>query len=272
MKIEINRVLGVLAILADLFLGQTGCINGVVDLDGDWDHSGKVEAAAGFSENLSVTTQTSLEMVGANGTIRVTGVAGGQALTVSGTRRVRSDSRQDAERALYDLHVVVEDHTGGFQIETIQPDDSHGRTYIVDYEVTLPSDLHVSILNGNGTVWVKGIQNDVAVANGNGDVILTDLGGSSWVALGNGDLSSTLDLPYGGELAHAVGNGNIFLSVQDQVSAWFDAEVGNGTISVTGLDLNQVTSAPGQLKGILGSGAGAIDLTVGNGQIRVQGR
>jgi len=41
---------------------------------------------------------------------------------------------------------------------------------------------------------------------------------------------------------------------------------------VTGLDFRQLTSAPRQLQGILGAGEGIIDLTVGNGQIQVQGR
>ena len=85
-------------------------------------------------------------------------------------------------------------------------------------------------------------------------------------------IESSFLLPNGGEVGHAVGNGSIFLSVQAQVSAWFGAEVGNGTITVTGLDFRQLTSAPRQLQGILGAGEGIIDLTVGNGQIQVQGR
>jgi len=61
------------------------------------------------------------------------------------------------------------------------------------------------------------------------------------------------------------------LTLQHDVSALLDAEVGNGTITVSGLDLRQVSSTPRQIQGVLGAGDGIIDLAVGTGQIRVQG-
>jgi hypothetical protein len=69
-----------------------------------------------------------------------------------------------------------------------------------------------------------------------------------------------------------VGNGSLFLSVQEDVSGQFGAKVGNGTIKVSGLDLQDVVSTPHQVSGVLGSGQGLIELSAGNGEIRVQGR
>jgi hypothetical protein len=142
---------------------------------------------------------------------------------------------------------------------------------VVDYEITVPAHLLPSVIQGNGSIRLEGILADVEVTNGNGDVALVDVTGSSWVSVGNGEIAAWTFLPHGGQIVHSIGNGTLFLSVQSQVSATFGAQVGNGTISVTGLDLQQVVTSPRQLHGVLGSGAGLIDLSSGNGQIRVQG-
>jgi len=265
---KIKRTLGVAALLADLL---TGCVTGVVDLDDDGNHSGNIEASATFSRTLEMDDQARIRVVGANGTVRIWGVPGAQEVVVDAVLRVRSDSRQDAEEHLADLQVSVQTRPEEFEIKTVQPDHSYGRTYVVDYEITVPAHLLPSVIQGNGSIRLEGILADVEVTNGNGDVALVDVTGSSWVSVGNGEIAAWTFLPHGGQIVHSIGNGTLFLSVQSQVSATFGAQVGNGTISVTGLDLQQVVSSPRQLHGVLGSGAGLIDLSSGNGQIRVQG-
>ncbi len=267
-KKRIKRALGVMALLADLL---TGCVVGVVDLGGNMSHSGNVEVSATFSRILDVDDQLAIRVTGANGTVRVWGVPGAQEVVVDAVRRVRSDSRRDAEDALADLQVSVQAWPHEFEVKTVQPNHSYGRSYIVDYEITVPAQLLATVTNGNGSIRLEGIQADVEVTNGNGDVALVEVTGSSWVSVGNGEISAWTHLPIGGQIVHSIGNGTIFLSVQPQVSATFGAEVGNGTISLTGLDLQQIISSPRHLKGVLGSGEGLIDLSSGNGQIQVQG-
>ena len=268
---RIKKTLGVLAVVADVTLSLTGCFSGVVDLDDDFDHSGNVEVSASFSRTLPVDGQEAIRVAGANGSVRLWGVPGAQEVSVEAVRRVRSDSRRDAEAHLVDVQVSVDVSFDEFEIRTVQPNHSNGRTYVVDYEITVPSDLFPRITNGNGSVRIEDVQANVTVSNGNGDVELKGVEGSSWISVGNGKISASTFLPPGGQIVHAVGNGSLFLSVQPQVSASFGAKVGNGTISVTGLDLSQVISSPRQLHGVLGLGQGVIDLSAGNGQIRVQG-
>jgi hypothetical protein len=184
---------------------------------------------------------------------------------------VRSNTRHDAEEHLSDLKVDVKVRSQRVEVRTVQPSHTHGRTYVVDYEITMPPDLLPTVIQGNGSIRLEGIMADVSVKNGNGDVKLIDVTGSSWVDVGNGEISAWTYLPDGGEIKHTIGNGAIFLSVQPQVSAWFGARVGNGTISVTGLDLHGMVSKPREVYGTLGAGSGLIDLSTGNGQIRVEG-
>ena len=70
---------------------------------------------------------------------------------------------------------------------------------------------------------------------------------------------------------HTVGNGGVSLILQPQVSATFGAQVGNGTINLSGLTLTQSVSGNNTLHGVLGTGAGSIDLSVGNGWIQAHG-
>lgn len=271
---RVKRILGVAAVVADLTLFATGCAIDVVgvDLDGDGYHAGTVEVSEPFSYHLGFDGQVGIRVTGANGSIRISGAPGAHEVVVTGVRRVRSDSRRDAQAHLAGLQVSAQRGPVVFEIKTLQPSQANGRSYIVDYEISVPSYLTVTVNNGNGSIRLEGIHADLKVASGNGDVDLVDVSGSSWVSLGNGEIAAWTHLPLGGQIVHSVGNGSMFLSVQHQVSASFGAKVGNGTISVTGLDMQQVVSTPRQMEGLLGSGQGLIELSAGNGVIKVQGR
>jgi hypothetical protein len=266
-----KRLITLAAVIADIVVWTNGCVQGVVDIDDGVHHGGNHEASAPFFRTEALVNEGRVRIVGGNGSIRVWGIPGAGEVVIDAVRRVRSDSRADAEAHLSEVQVLVRSVSGVLEVKTLQPDRTHGRSYIVDYEITVPAQVQAQVANGNGTVRLEGIQADLEVQNGNGDVSLVDVAGSSWVGVGNGTVSTWAFLPDGGQLVHAVGNGTIQLSVQPDVDASFDAKVGNGTISMTGLDLHDVVTSPRHLQGVLGLGSGLIDLAVGNGQIRVQG-
>ena len=265
----VKKTLGVLAIILDL--GLIGCVNGVIEIDDDWHHHGDKEASAAFHETVPLNRQVAVRVLGANGTVRISGVVGAESVVIDAVRRVRSDTYRDAEARLADLRIEVNWRSSHVEIKTVQPEHSGGRTYLVDYEITVPIHLMAEVLHGNGLIRIEDLDSDVDVKNGNGDVVLESIVGSTWVSLGNGSIAADIDLPDGGQIRHAVGNGSISLGIQDGVSATFGAKVGNGTISMTGLDLHDPVSTPRQLRGILGAGNGVIDLNLGNGQINVVG-
>jgi len=260
----------VLVWMAGAAISLAGCVIDVVGIN-DGHGGGEVEVSAVFEHRVVLENQTVLNVVGVNGSIVVTGVPGSTEVRVSAVRRVRSHSRADAEGHLHLLQVSVESRSVEVEVETIQPSNAGGRTYIVDYEIMVPEEMELVLFNGNGTAQVGSMKADVVVTNGNGDVTLTDLTGSASVTLGNGRITSQIRLPNGGQILHSAGNGEIDLTVQPQVSARLVAKVGNGSVSLAGLQLHQVTSEPGYLQGTLGTGAGTIDLSLGNGKIEVRG-
>ena len=259
-----------LVCLAGLTWVSPGCHIEVVGVDG-WDDSDRVEVTGVTSRTLGVQGQTALRIEGLNGTIEILGAAGAEEVSVYAVKRVRSHSRADAQEHLGLLQVSVGANPGEFVVRTIQPDHSNGRDYQVDYQITVPREFEVNADNANGSVQVEYIRADVRVQNLNGNVILRDQHGSSWVTVANGQIDAQVRLPDGGELDHSVGNGWLKLTVQPQVSAGFVARVGNGTITMSGLELTNAVSGLRVLRGVLGSGAGSIDLSVGNGWVRVEG-
>jgi hypothetical protein len=268
---KLRRATLVLAVAADLILLQTGCViditnEGTVDVA-----SNDFEASVEFETSVPVGGMESIQVIGGNGTIDVKGIPELEEISIRGVKRVRSESRLDAEKHLAYLDVPLEAGSRKLTVRTVHPSPTGGRSYLVDYEILVPRWFQVSVENGNGTVLVDEIAGDVDVKNGNGHVLFGKLTGSSWVDLGNGRVEAKVVLPRNGVLSYAVGNGGVGLTLDPSVSASFKAKVGNGFIALTGLSLSQAVSSPRSLQGILASGEGVIDLRVGNGSIEVTG-
>ena len=259
-----------LVAMACLAAGSIGCHIEVVGVDGDddWD---RYEVTAETSRTLEVAGETALTVLGQNGEVRIRGVTEGESLMVCAERTVRSYSRRDAEEHLDLLQVSVRREGGELVVETVQPQHSGRRDYVVDYQITLPRALAVRVMNGNGAVRVEELDAELRVENGNGSVLVRDQRGSSWITVGNGHIDSRVEMPEYGQVVHKVGNGWIRLDLPGSVSAQFGAFVGNGSISHSGLPFTSMASGPGVLQGTLGSGAGLIDLMVGNGWVEVTG-
>ncbi len=206
-----------------------------------------------FSFAVEAAGLSILRLDGVNGTIDITGVAANDSVRVSGERQVRSTSLEDAEARLPEIEVEWEISSDTVIIRTIQPQNTEGRDYIVNYEITLPRDLEVLVGNANGTVNLGAIDGDVLVSQANGEV------------------TGTVTLALNGSFVVEIGNGEIDLDVPANTSAEFSASVGNGTVTVTGLTLQNEQRSSTSVTGTLGAGEGEITLSVANGTIVVMG-
>ncbi len=229
------------------------------------------EAEEPFSFEVEVGNRSLLRLQGINGEITITGISGANSVIITGIKRVGSESTQDAEEHLQELEVNVQSLANEVFVETIQPQDSGGRNYIVDYTITLPKNLEVQVANANGIVTLDSIENDVTVNNANGGVIFIGIVGNALVNLANGTIESEVTLPLNGTIDLNMGNGNINLAIPANTSAGFSAIVSIGSISVSNLVLQDEVSTPTSRRGTLGNGQGTISLETGNGNIRVSG-
>jgi DUF4097 and DUF4098 domain-containing protein YvlB len=210
-------------------------------------------AAEPFSFEVAAQGPMRLRLEGINGTISVVGSSGARSVSITGERRVGSESMEDAQAALQLLQVKVEELASEVFVETIQPQDNQGRNYVVDYTVTLPRNFAVSIMNINGDVTVR------------------EMLSSTYVDLVNGQIDGKVDLPQDGTVDLSTANGPIALDIPHNTSSQFSANVTNGRIELSNLTLQSEERTPTSLQGRLADGRGMITLRTVNGDIGVRG-
>lgn len=228
-------------------------------------------ASESFYFSIAVQSKTMFSITGINGNITINGVSNTDSVIITGQKSVGSESLADAQASLQNLNVIVRDQSNEVNVETDQPEETGGRNYNVNYQVTLPKDFLITAANVNGVVSVDSINNTVNTANVNGQILLTDIVGSSAVSLVNGQIVAKITLPLNGTIAIANVNGNIALEIPTNTSAEFSAGLVNGNIIITNLSLLNQVSSNTSVTGTLGNGEGTISLTNVNGNISAYG-
>ncbi len=195
----------------------------------------KVKARESFSHTVDLTSQTSLKVEGINGSISVESVSGTNQVSISGEKIVGSDTYQDANSHLKNITIEIDELTNELLVKTLQPQYSDGRSYTVNYTITVPSHLSVIVRNVNGKI--------------------------------NGRVS----IPLNGTVDMSLLNGSIELNIPQNTSADFSASLVNGSIALQNLTLHNRVATSKSLQGTLGDRQAMISLKTINGSIDVIG-
>ena len=241
-------------ILTSSVVMSLGCSINIFDSDSGSHRNVDVEVSEPFLVQLDASTALRIRLEGVNGIITVRGGSVGDVARVEAERRVRSDTRQDAQQFLERVTVEVAEHGGEILVRTSQPSNAGGREVIVDYDLTIPARLDVDVTTVNGLVTVLDVVGDVEVS------------------LVNGNIDCDVAMLPAGLVDLSVVNGNVELDVPTSTSAMLDADVVNGSIGLIGLTLLDATTSTRSVHGRLGAGDGLIDLDATNGTITVRGR
>lgn len=252
-----------------------GGINYTIESNNNWPWPWKTNAAFFANktslQNVLVTDQTSLHLDGINGEVHITGQPGASSVTITAEARVGAATFNEAQTGLDELKVNVTDINGEISIQTVQPDNTLSRQFLVDYTLSIPTELLVSVSLTNGHISITDIEKSIFVVLGNGNVNLAGIDGDASVNVENGDISGSLYLSAQSEIVISTVNGNIDLSIPTSASAELFLLVDNGTINWGNLDLINVQYTNQSLQGILGQGLGLIDLETVNGNIELMG-
>ena len=236
-----------------------------------WKTNASFVASKTFTQEVMVTDHTGLHLNAINGKVDIIGQPGVNFVTISAEVRVGAASFSEAQTGLDQLDVSIEDVNGEISIRTLQPTYSLDRQYTVNYTLTIPTDLAVSVNLVNGHISVSDIGESLFVILGNGNVNLDSISGDATVNIENGDVDGSL-YPVGqNEFVISTVNGSIDLSVPISASAELFLLVDNGTVNWGNLDLLNVQYTNQSLQGILGQGSGLIDLETVNGNIELMG-
>jgi hypothetical protein len=228
-------------------------------------------AKESFSFKVRVFDHTRLRLEAISGSVAITGESRSDSVLITGERRVGSESTRDAEEYLQLLQVTVQDLGNEIFVKTSQPEQTHGRSYVVDYTITLPENLDVSVDHVSGIVEIDSVDNSVSVNHVSGQVLLDQVFGSAQVNLVSGEIEAKVTLPKDGAINFNLVSGSVELDIPQNTSAEFSAKITSGTISISDLVLQNQVSTPDSVTGTLGSGEGMISLNVVSGFISVSG-
>lgn len=215
--------------------------------------------------------RTELHLIGVAGTVEILGTAPGSNIVVEGMRRVRSDSKADAQQHLADLRVEISETSSAVLVTTRQPQDHHGRRYEVDYTIRIPEDLNVAVQLVAGPLDVASIHGNVGVTHAAGDITLNDIEGSATVRLASGEISGSVTMPLNGTIDFAVTAGGIDLRIPHGTSASFRADASVGDVTLNNLPLEDRDPRTNVVSGTLAEGDGVIRLATVAGDITVTG-
>ncbi len=231
----------------------------------------KLFAEETLTTELPLLNQSRVRIEGVRGDIEIEGRDDTNTVKVIAQKWVGSNSLEDAELNLNELEILVTDQIDEVLIQTLQPLNSQGREYIVDYHIILPRNLETEVTVINGDVGVLNVQNRLLVDAENGNVFLANITANVIVSLTNGNIDSTMVNPLDGEIRMNVDNGHIDLSLPTTTSAEFSASATNGSIITYNLEFEATVQTSQSLTGTLGLGEGVIDLGSNNGNISVVG-
>lgn len=116
------------------------------------------------------------------GQVRLRGTSG-RDVKISATIRVQSGSRAESEDFAQKIRIEVDQSAQGVQVRTIYPEPSTsghmGRpstSYSVDYEIAMPADASLAVINSFGSVESTGIHSKSEIENSQGALAVHDAG------------------------------------------------------------------------------------------------
>ena len=228
-------------------------------------------ASEDFFLRIGIADQSRLRLEAISGSVEITGASGVDSVTIWGERRVESESVADAEEHLQQLSVEMSESGGQIAVWTEQPEQSHGRNYIVEYHAEVPTTWQLAVEQVNGNIAISTTENSVEANLVNGTMRLWDISGSVDGEGINGTIDGKIFLPPSETCTLRITNGTIGLLIPQSTSATFAAQVSVGTIALHNLSLQNQNVTPTSLTGTLGAGEGEIELLTVNGNISVTG-
>jgi hypothetical protein len=175
-----------------------------------------------------------------NGSIHVTGYAGGEVRLVA-QKRLRADSPEAAEQARRDvkLDISQDANTVRFYVDGpfrcrdggIHIDRDPGYEVKYDFELQVPHDTAIDLKTINdGEIKVEGVAGDYKVDNINGGVEMTELSGSGKIYALNGKVKVTFRENPRAASSFGSLNGEVRVSFQPNLSADLRFKTFNGGV------------------------------------------
>lgn len=240
------------------------------------------EASRDFQKNVPLAAGQRLNIEHSFGEVTVRGAAQKE-VAIRATLRAAGSSREDAEKVVNSIEILVDQNSAGVFVRTKYPDQGFFRrnmSYSVSYDITMPDASALEVKNSFGGVSVSDIRGAVTVKNGHGRLRSTGCKGAQRL---DNSFGSIEVLNAGGDVIAGDSNGSIRIAdVTGSVEA--RSSFGGVTVERAGQNVTvtnsngavTVTDAGGEARlnssfgAITASGIGkAVTVTGSNGSVRV---
>jgi DUF4097 and DUF4098 domain-containing protein YvlB len=125
------------------------------------------------------------------------------------------------------------------------------------------------ISSANGDVFARDVDGYPSLRSSNGNVELVGGRGLSAATTANGDIDVDIT-SFDGDVEVTTTNGDIEIALNPSLDADIDARTGNGTVTVTGLELSDVRQSRNHLTGQLGAGGPDVRASSSNGDVDLE--
>lgn len=249
-------------------------------------YTSKVEDSQTFTRPVS--TFTSLTLDTRNGAVTATANTDTLA-SVKVTRYAYGRNKTDATNQLNLITITDTITAGNWSLTANFPSVTKPMGALMDASV--PANTRLNISTSNGKVTVSGIAAPISVSTSNGDILLTGTTGDAELSTSNGKVivqvhsggisintsNGEIDcdlslLPATGAAELVTSNGKVTLRLPPDVSANITATTSNGTVVITGYQVQYDENTQKHIKARIGSGASPITITTTNGDIIIQNR
>jgi len=222
-----------------------------------------------FNRKYPLAPGGRVELVNSSGPVEVSaGPAGTVLIAAVLSARAMTDER--AKEILSEARIEESTTPDHVKLTTVRGNRSRG--FQVNYKVVVPSEARVEITANDGTIKVDGVRGHVKAMSANGAIELSGLRGSVDAALVNG----TILVKMAEVTAHVQlegTNGRIALEVPKDTKAVLNARSVNGSLSVTGLTVQEPTGRRiRNLESVLNGGGPEINVRVTNGRVTIEGK
>ena len=212
-----------------------------------------------------------LVLEGYYGNINLTATAGPFAV-LEFVKTARGEDADAARRRLDEVDILEQgtDEEFRYVLQTAET-----RLTAVNVNGSVPERTAMHIHWESGTIRLSGHDGPLQVTNGSGNVEAAGVAGSAEIRVNNGAiLLGVVDLPTGSSIVLETSNGDITVSLPDNVSAQIAAQTAAGAIRTNGLSFEdrhlEPLGAGAEFSGRLRRGNANIRLRTENGTIHLQ--
>jgi len=233
----------------------------------DVSHAKAVEE---WSRTYTLPKGGSLEIVNNNGAIVLNAGTGPQ-VEIKATREARGASDEDAQALLKETSIAEEVSATRVALKTSNGNGPlRGRRSVsVEYHVTIPAGLQVSVKTENGGIGLHDVDGTVTASTTNGGMRGTNVAGAVSAHIINGGITMEVTRPSGPIELDAV-NGGIRLDIPGTFKADVEASaVNGGVLAEDGLSIVTSDKTRTRLTGKMNGGGARISATTVNGGIRI---